>query len=113
MSLDPCFSFINGINCNYFREIFNNFLLKLILNYWSIPVFVSALIVAYLIKYIFKKFKLEEYVDRFTVQRISGTATDLWLFQQLHLKLNVANNFTITDYIYISNIFRISYGFYM
>lgn len=95
MSLDPLAFHLSIILIATILGKYLTTFIKTYIKWLSIPVFVSALIVAYLIKYIFKKFKLAEYVDRFTVQRISGTATDLLVVSAIaSLKLNViANNF--------------------
>lgn len=53
-------------------------LTELVQNTWNfeIPVFVTALIMGYVLQFILKKTHAARYIDKGTISRISGTATD-------------------------------------
>ncbi|HHY91785.1 MAG TPA: sodium:glutamate symporter, partial [Firmicutes bacterium] len=56
----------------------------------QIPEFAWALLVAYLFQYLLRQTKTDKYVDRATITRISGTATDLLIVAGMEsIKLSV------------------------
>lgn len=64
------------------------------ISWLSIPVFVLALVFGYIIQGILRKTGTDEYVDRHTMQRISGSATDILVISavsSLNLSVVAAN----------------------
>lgn len=77
MSLDPLIFHLSlALVAAYLGRITSKFIQSKI-NWLSIPVFVLALVFGYVIQGILKSTNTSQYIDRPTMQRISGSATDL------------------------------------
>lgn len=77
MSLDPLIFHLSIIAVATFAgKLFSDFVASKI-SWLSIPVFVSALVFGYIMQYFLRATKADKYIDRYTVQRISSSSTDI------------------------------------
>ncbi|MBP2025358.1 sodium/glutamate symporter [Peptoniphilus stercorisuis] len=77
MTIDPLvFHLSIALIAAYAGKLASKFINSKI-SWLQIPVFVLALAFGYVIQFILRKTKTDQYVDRQTMQRISGSATDL------------------------------------
>ena len=90
MSLDPLVFHLSIVLVTTLLGKWFSDIIKGQIDWLSIPVFVSALIFGYIIQFVLRKIGADEYVDRYTIQRISGTSTDLLVVSAVaSLKINV------------------------
>lgn len=75
------------LTAGYLGYLLTQLLLKL--TGFEIPVFCTALIMGYVLQFVLKKTKASRYVDKATISRISGTATDFLIVSALG-SINVA-----------------------
>lgn len=95
MSLDPLAFHIGIIMIATMLGKWFSVMVKSQVSWLSIPEFISALLFGYVMQFFLKKTGATKYVDRYTVQKISSTATDVLVISAIvGLKLNViAANF--------------------
>lgn len=90
MSLDPLVFHLGIVLVATLLGKWSSDLIKSFVSWLSIPVFVMALIFGYIVQFVLIKTGSVEYVDRHTIQRISGSSTDLLVVSAVSsLKLDV------------------------
>lgn len=77
MSLDPLVFHLSLVLVATLLAKWSSDMIKGAISWLSIPVFVLALAFGYVVQFILRKTGSDEYVDRFTIQRISSSSTDL------------------------------------
>lgn len=92
MSLDPLVFHLAIIAVVTVLGRWSSGYIKGFISWLSIPVFVMALIFGYIVQFFLRRTGADKYVDRFTVQRISSSSTDLLVLSavaSLNLKVVV------------------------
>lgn len=95
MSLDPLVFHLSIVLVAAYLGRWSSVLIQGYISWLSIPVFVLALVFGYVVQFVLTKSGTDEYVDRHTIQRISGSSTDFLTISAIAaLKLDVvAANF--------------------
>lgn len=90
MSLDPLVFHLGIVLVATLLGKWSSDLIKSFIDWLSIPIFVLALVFGYMAQFILTRTGADEYVDRYTIQRISGSSTDLLVVSAVSsLKLDV------------------------
>ena len=70
-------------------------LIKMLTSF-SVPVFCTALIMGYVVQFVMKRTKVTRYIDKATISRISGTATDFLVVSALgSIDVNVVMTYAV------------------
>jgi ESS family glutamate:Na+ symporter len=95
MSLDPLVFHLSIVCLAAYLGRWSSVLIQGWIDWLSIPVFVLALVFGYIVQFVLTRSGADEYVDRHTIQRISGSSTDLLTISAIaSLRLDVvAANF--------------------